>query len=77
MSLCESERRHVGRTQYLLVTRNPITGTSYVVQRYWREPGEQHGRLYLAGDYERALADCRARQEAGDYACRVQEVTAG
>jgi hypothetical protein len=76
MTLCESERRHVGRTQYLLMSRNAITDTVYVVQRYWREPGDQNGRLYLAGDYQRALADCRARQEAGDYACHVQKVTA-
>lgn len=72
--LCESERGAAGRIRYVIMTRNPVTGTVYAVQRYWREPGDQRGRLYLAGDYARAVADCDARREAGDCQCYVQRV---
>lgn len=73
-SVVESERRHDRSIRYVIATRNPLTGTVYAVQAYWREPGDQCGRLYLAGDYDRAVADCEARRQAGDYGCYVAGV---
>jgi len=77
VSVCESERRHEHSVRYVLMSRNPLTGTDYAVQCYWRDAGDTVGRLYLAGDYDRAVADCRARREAGDYSCRVVQVSGG
>lgn len=77
VSLGESERQHDRSVRYVIVTRNPLTGTVYPVQSYWRDAGDAVGRLYLAGDYDRAVADCEARREAGDYSCRVVQVGEG
>ena len=74
VSVCEGERRHDRSVRYVIVTRNPLTGTTYPVQSYWRDAGDTVGRLYLAGDYDRAVADCEARRVAGDYHCRVVQV---
>jgi hypothetical protein len=77
VSVCESERRHERDVRYVIVTRNPLTGTDYAVQSYWRDAGDQVGRLYLAGDYDRAVADCETRREAGDVHCHVVQVSGG